>query len=79
MIAPPGWLAYGAEAAADGRVWPPLAGVLGMGLIGAVSLRRAYGTTLRLYRGDFDGDDGRAPSAIRDVAAKPGHGSASFD
>ena len=69
MIVPPGWLAYGAEAAADGRVWPPLAGVLGMGLIGAVSLRRAYGTTLRLYRGDFDRGRRPAPSAIRDVAS----------
>ncbi len=62
MIVPPGWLAYGAEAAADGRVWPAWAGVLGMGLIGAVSLRRAYGTTLRLYRGDFD--SGRRAAAV---------------
>jgi ABC-2 type transport system permease protein len=69
MIVPPGWLAYGAEAAADGRVWPPLAGVLGMGLIGAVSLRRAYGTTLRLYRGDFDRGRRPAPSAIREVGS----------
>jgi hypothetical protein len=60
MIAPPGWLAYGAEAAADGRVWPALAGVFGMAFIGAASLRRAYGTTLRLYRGEFD--TGRRPS-----------------
>jgi len=70
MIAPPGWLAYGAEAAADGRLWPALASVLGMGLIGAASLRRAYGTTLRLYRGDFD-SGGRRPSrsAIPAVAS----------
>jgi ABC-2 type transport system permease protein len=64
MIAPPGWLAYGAEAAAEGRAWPALAGVLGMGLIGAVSLRRAYGTTLRLYTGDFDTRRRPAPPAI---------------
>ena len=77
MIVPPGWLAYGAEAAADGRVWPALAGVLGMGLIGAVSLRRAYGTTLRLYRGDFDRGRRRAPSAIPARRREPGHGRAS--
>jgi hypothetical protein len=64
MIAPPGWLAYGAEAAANGRVWPGLAGMLGMGLIGAASLRRAYGTTLRLYKGDFDSGRPPAPAAI---------------
>ena len=53
-IVPPGWLAYGAEAAVEGRLLPPLAGFVGMGLIGALSLRRAYGTTLRMYRGDFN-------------------------
>jgi hypothetical protein len=40
MIAPPGWLAYGAEAAADGRAWPAWAGVFGMVFIGAASLRQ---------------------------------------
>jgi ABC-2 type transport system permease protein len=54
LIAPPGWLAHGAAAAADGRAWPALAGAFGMALIGTLSLKRAYGTTLRLYRGDFD-------------------------
>jgi ABC-2 type transport system permease protein len=53
MVLPPGWLAYGAEAAAQGRVWPALAGTLGMGLIAGLSLTRAYRTTIRLYRGDF--------------------------
>jgi hypothetical protein len=61
MVAPPGWLAYGAEAAAEGRVWPPLAGVLGMALIGGLSLRRAYGTTIRLYTGDFNTRRRRSP------------------
>jgi ABC-2 type transport system permease protein len=60
-IVPPGWLAYGAEATASGRAWPPLAAVLGMSLIGALSLRRAYGTTIRMYKGDFDGG-GRMPT-----------------
>jgi hypothetical protein len=54
VVAPPGWLAYGAEAAAERRPWPPLAGVVGMGLIGVLSLRRSYRTTIRLYRGEFD-------------------------
>ena len=63
LIVPPGWLAYGAEAAVEGRAWPPLAGVFGMGLIGALSLRRAYGTTLRLYKGDFDKRRRHAPLA----------------
>lgn len=53
MVAPPGWLAYGAEAAAEGRMWPPVAGVFGMALIGVLSLRRSYTTTIRLYQGDF--------------------------
>jgi ABC-2 type transport system permease protein len=69
MIAPPGWLAYGAEAVADGRVWPAVAGVFGMALIGAISLRRAYGTTLRMYRGDFDSGRRTPPSAIPAVLA----------
>jgi ABC-2 type transport system permease protein len=72
MIVPPGWLAYGAEAAADGRAWPAWAGVFGMGLIGAISLRRAYGTTLRLYRGEFD--RGRRPTSSSPVpAVSSGH------
>jgi hypothetical protein len=63
-ILPPGWLAYGAEAAAQGRPWRGLAGVLGMALIGAVSLRRAYNTTLRLYSGDFDTPRRRVQRAV---------------
>ena len=59
-IAPPGWLAYGAESAVNGRLWPAFAGMLGMTVIGTLSLRRAYLTTLRLYRGDFE----RGPQTI---------------
>jgi len=61
MIVPPAWLAFGAEAAATGRVGPAWAGVLGMAFIGTISLRRAYGTTLRLYKGEFS--RGRRQSA----------------
>lgn len=70
-VAPPGWLAYGAEAAAEGRLWPPLAGVLGMGLIGALSLRRAYGTTIRMYTADFTKGRRQAASAAQVVAVAP--------
>ncbi|MEJ2109700.1 MAG: ABC transporter permease [Acidobacteriota bacterium] len=52
-ILPPGWLPYGAEGAAQGRFLPVAAGVLGMALIGAASLRRSYKTTIRMYMGDF--------------------------
>jgi len=54
MIAPPGWLPYGAAVAAEGRSLPVLACILGMGLIGVGSLRRSYKTTIRLYTGDFN-------------------------
>ena len=68
-VAPPGWLAYSAEAAASGHPWPALAGVLGMAIIGTLSLRRAYGTTLRLYRGDFE--DGRRRVSMPAGATRP--------
>ena len=67
LVAPPGWLAYGAEAAAEGRRWPPVAGVLGMALIGALSLRRSYTTTIRLYKGDFN----MRPRLAREPATIP--------
>jgi len=53
MVLPPGWLAYGAMAAARHHIWPGLLGVLGMCLIGTASLWRSYRTTLRFYRGEF--------------------------
>jgi ABC-2 type transport system permease protein len=58
MAAPPGWLPYGAFAAARGQILPALAAFAGMGLLGIISLRRSYRTTIRLYTGDFD--SGRA-------------------
>lgn len=54
LYVPLGWLPYGADGAATGRVWPALAGVLGMGLIGTLSLQRAYRTTMRMYLGEID-------------------------
>jgi hypothetical protein len=52
-IAPPGWLPHGATKILEGDWLSALAAMLGMGLIGAVSLLRSYRTTLRLYKGDF--------------------------
>jgi len=53
MTVPLGWLPYGAMASAEGRYLPPVLGILGMTLIGAVSLRRSYRTTVRLYTGNY--------------------------
>jgi len=53
MTVPLGWLPYGAMASAEGRYLPPVLGILGMALIGAVSLRRSYRTTVRLYTGNY--------------------------
>ena len=70
-VVPFGWLPYGAYAAANGRAWPALAGTFGMGLIGAISLRRAYRTTIRLYTGDFDGGRRSRKAAIPVVMPHP--------
>jgi ABC-2 type transport system permease protein len=61
---PPGWLAVGAADLAGGSMVASLLAILGFGLIGAFSLRRAYRTTLRLYTGEFTGQ-------VRQSAAKP--------
>jgi ABC-2 type transport system permease protein len=59
MLAPPGWLPYGAATATQGRSLPALAGIAGMGLIGFASLWRSYRTTIRLYTGDFNASRSR--------------------
>jgi hypothetical protein len=66
-IVPPGWLPAGAMSLADGDVLPALLGTLGFTLIGGASLWRAYGTTVRLYRGQFNA--GRKGAGA--VAAEP--------
>ena len=53
LAVPIGWLPYGAMSLADGSIWPAPLCALGMTLLGAASLRRAYRTTVRLYTGDF--------------------------
>jgi hypothetical protein len=55
LVLPPGWLPFGAMALTEGNVLPALLGTLGLGLVGAASLWRAYRTTLRLYTGQVGG------------------------
>jgi len=54
QIVPLGWLPYGARSALEGRPLPALLGTLGLFLIGGGSLRRSYGTTMRLYTGQYN-------------------------
>jgi ABC-2 type transport system permease protein len=63
LVLPPGWLPLGALRAAENSVLPALWGSLGMSLIGAVSLWRAYRTTLRLYTGHYTAGKKRAERA----------------
>ena len=48
---PIGWLPLGVMSAAEGRIMPSILGLLGMTMIGTVSLWRAYRTTVGLYQG----------------------------
>jgi hypothetical protein len=70
LALPPGWLPLGAEGAADGRVLPPLLGLLGMTAIGGLSLWRSYRTTVRLYTGQFSAKKREAPAAPVPAAGK---------
>lgn len=49
---PPLWVAVGAKSLADGKYAQALGGTVAFVAIGALGLRRAYGATLRFYRGD---------------------------
>jgi hypothetical protein len=75
---PPLWLPAGAQALAEGRVWPALLGTLGFCAIGALGLRRAYQGTLRFYLGETGRKDAartepnRMPAATAAAAAKAG-------
>ena len=66
-VVPLGWPAYGAKRVVEGAVRPALLATLGLALIGAISLRRSYQTTLRLYTGDFKSTKSRAVKSL----AKP--------
>jgi ABC-2 type transport system permease protein len=64
MVLPVGWLPLGVMAAAEGHVMPAILGMLGMSLIGAGSLWRAYRTTIGLYTGQSSNAKARpAPAA----------------
>ena len=51
LILPVGWLPLGVMSAAKGQIMPSILGLLGMTMIGTVSLWRAYRTTVGLYQG----------------------------
>lgn len=59
-VLPPGWFALGAADLAANSVLPAVLGGLGLTLIGAWSLRRAYRTTLRMYTGAADAGGAKA-------------------
>jgi hypothetical protein len=51
LALPPGWLAYGTHRAAEGQIWPGIAGTLLLCAIAGASLRRSYRSTVRFYLG----------------------------
>jgi ABC-2 type transport system permease protein len=65
LVVPLGWLPLGALTLKEGNVLPALLGTLAFALVGSASLWRAYGTTLRLYSGQF------TSGAKRPAAPKP--------
>jgi ABC-2 type transport system permease protein len=67
-LVPAGWLPLGATAAAEGRFAPAALGLLGMTVIGAGSLWRAYRATVRTYQGQATARRARVP---RTVEARP--------
>jgi ABC-2 type transport system permease protein len=71
-IAPPGWLPHGASKVVTGDWLSVLAAMLGMGLIGVLSLLRSYRTTLRLYKGDFTTGERAARRADPGLVANHG-------
>ena len=50
LAVPPGWLAYGAYEAKQGRYWPAAVGTLGLLAVTGWSLRRSYRSAMRVYR-----------------------------
>jgi hypothetical protein len=68
LALPPGWLPLGVAGLAEQNAVPALLATLGLTLIGTLSLRRAYRTTLRLYTGQYS--SGKAASAAPVVRPK---------
>jgi hypothetical protein len=73
-VLPVGWLPLGVMTAAEGRVLPSLLGLAGMTLIGTVSLRRAYRTTVGQYQGQPTNRRGRPAPAVAAPAGARGAG-----
>jgi ABC-2 type transport system permease protein len=72
MALPIGWLPLGVVTAAEGSVLPSLLGLLGMTLIGSVSLFRAYRTTIGMYQGASTRGKGRPAPAKKAATDTPG-------
>ncbi len=72
MVLPPGWLPLGVMTAAEGSALPSLLGLLGMTVIGSVSLFRAYRTTIGMYQGIATSRKGRPAPAKKAAAVTPG-------
>lgn len=64
LVLPVGWLPLGVMLSAEGHVAGALLACLGMALIGAASLWRAYRTTLRLYQGGFTARKSHRPARL---------------
>jgi hypothetical protein len=64
MLLPIGWLPIGVLFAAEGNVLPSILGLLGMSLIGAGSLWRAYRTTIGIYQGQATARKGKLAPAV---------------
>jgi ABC-2 type transport system permease protein len=64
LVLPFGWLPLGVAAGADGSIMPSILGLLGMTLIGAASLWRAYRTTVGMYQGQSTQRKGRPAPAV---------------
>src|SRR5262249_42924750 len=69
LVLPVEWLPLGVMAAAEGKVAPAILSLLGMTLIGTVSLRRAYRTTIGLYQGQFTNRSGRPAPVVKSPAS----------
>jgi hypothetical protein len=68
MVLPIGWLPLSVMGAAEGSFVPSILGVLGMSLIGAASLYRAYRTTVGIYQGQPTNTKGRPLPAVTSAA-----------
>jgi hypothetical protein len=72
MVLPIGWLPISVMGAAEGNFLPTILGLLGMTLIGATSLYRAYRTTVGMYQGKQSaGKKGQLAAAVTTSAEKP--------